>query len=1171
MAQRIGQSIIVGWLLVLCAGLVASSMASASQQAGAAARPATQSTTPPPATSTTATAPATASQPATVPSTSTAPATAPAATVLTAAEIEAEIQRLEQDKSLAKEVADKAIDLNRQALAELKKADEEVASAERFERERTEAPARLAAIRAQLAQTAPAESTTEQAAPQQLSAAQIDAMLQAERQAMGKARAELDDALAKPQTIAERRTELARLIDDLRNQRRNIDEQLAQIAAGGSVDDVAAAQRNLLRAQRQTIQKRLSASRAEIARDEAIGELISARRELATQNFEQVQQRVRALQEELNQKRRYEAEQAAQEARAALEKAASLHPLIRGIAQENQRLADLRTGPEGLTARLERAEDEVAAARSQLFPLRADLRNIKDKVAVVGSNPVIGQLLRKELEGLPKMSALRQKIRDGKAAISDAQLQLIEMRERQKSLDRIDRMAQEMIRSAEPPISPEQVPVIRAMAADLLQKQRQYVDQLLTDYNTYANRLVDLDKIMHHLVESVQEYADYIQERVLWISSGPALYSQSADSFTGALAWMLDGSHWAHSAARVWAGAQEHVVLTCAVGLVICGLLLSRRQLKRRLSQIGASVYHSSPGFGLTLRAAVLTLLLVSAAPAIIYLLAQSLRQSDTSEFGAALSAALTALAATDLSLGLLIQVCRPMGLLEAHFRWNGRTVVRMRRRLISLAAFLLPLVFIVVLCEAQSIEGHKESMGRTCFIVICLALALAAHRILRPGGEVFQAVGQSEQGWLYRGWRLWHFIALAVPLSLAAISAAGFYYTALRLGWHVVQSIWLTLSLLILNGLAWRWLTDAHGQFLLRRMQGGDDSIRGESPQEAATDIPGVPLDILGQRGSAFEMRKQARQFQRYLLVAALLIGLWLIWSALLPALGAGRLTLWTYTTSQTVPGKDGAPATTMQVPAPVTLLDLIAAIMVVALLVPTVANVSGLMQILLLRHFRFTAGGVYAMTTIVRYILTIAALIAAFGLIGVSWSSVQWLAAAITVGLGFGLQEIFGNFVSGIILLLERPIRVGDIVTVNNIDGVISRIRIRATTIVDFSHRELIVPNKAFITGQVMNWTLSDSVTRLAIPVGVAIGADLKQAIALMEQAAAKCPHVLTTPPPVGLATGMTNNVYTLELRVFTPSLEAYRLARTDLLQRVDEAFRQNGIKMASSVPVP
>ena len=1072
---------------------------------------------------------------------------------------------------MAKEVADKAIDLNRQALAELKKADEEAAKAERFERERTEAPAQLAAIRAQLAQTAPAESTTEQAAQEQLSAAQIDAMLQSERTAMGKARAELDDALRKPQDISDRRTKLASLTDELRSKRRGIDEQLAQIAVGGSVDEVTAAQRNLLRAKRQTIQKQLSASRAETALGDATGELISARRELANRNFEYVQQRVRALQEELNQKRRYEAEQAAQEARAAMEKAASLHPLIRGIAEENRRLADLRTGPEGLTAKIERAEDEVSAMWAQLLPLRTDFESIKDKVAVVGSNPVIGQLLRKELEGLPKIAAMRQKIREGKAAISDAQLQLIEMRERQKSLDRIDRIVQEMIRSAQPPINPEQIPLVRTMASDLLQKQRQYVDQLLSDYNTYANRLVDLDKMTHRMVDSVQEYADYIQQRVLWISSGPAIYSQDADSFVRAMAWMLDGSNWARAAARIWSGAREHVVLACAVALVICGLFLSRRRLKRRLSEIGASVYHSSPGFVTTLRAAILTLLLVSAGPAIVYLLAESLRQSDMTEFGVALSAALLALAATYLNLDLLIQFCRPMGMLEAHFRWNAQAVVRLRRRLISLATVLLPLVFIVVLCEAQSSEGYKESIGRTCFIVICLALTWAAHGILRPGGEVFQAVGQSEQGWLYRGWRLWHFIALAVPLSLAALAAVGFYYTALRLGWQVVQSIWLTLSLLILNGLAWRWLTDAHGQFLLRRMQGGDDSIRAESRQETTTDIPGVPLDILGQRGSAFEMRKQARQFQRYLLVAALLIGLWLIWSALLPALGAGRLTLWTYTTSQTVPGKDGAPATTMQVPAPVTLLDLIAAIMVVALLVPTVANVSGLMQILLLRHFRFTAGGVYAMTTIVRYILTIAALVAAFGLVGVSWSSVQWLAAAITVGLGFGLQEIFGNFVSGIILLLERPIRVGDIVTVNNIDGIVSRIRIRATTIVDFSHRELIVPNKAFITGQVMNWTLSDSVTRLAIPVGVAIGADLKQAIALMEQAAADCPHVLESPPPVALATGMTNNVYTLELRVFTPSLEAYRRARTDLLQRVDEAFRQNGIKMASSVPDP
>ena len=96
----------------------------------------------------------------------------------------------------------------------------------------------------------------------------------------------------------------------------------------------------------------------------------------------------------------------------------------------------------------------------------------------------------------------------------------------------------------------------------------------------------------------------------------------------------------------------------------------------------------------------------------------------------------------------------------------------------------------------------------------------------------------------------------------------------------------------------------------------------------------------------------------------------------------------------------------------------------------------------------------------------------------VGITWDKVQWLAAAITLGIGFGLQEIFANFVAGLILLFERPIRLGDIVTVGNVSGKVTEIKIRATTIQQFNNRDLLVPNKDFITNQLTNWTLKDSV---------------------------------------------------------------------------------------------
>ena len=134
----------------------------------------------------------------------------------------------------------------------------------------------------------------------------------------------------------------------------------------------------------------------------------------------------------------------------------------------------------------------------------------------------------------------------------------------------------------------------------------------------------------------------------------------------------------------------------------------------------------------------------------------------------------------------------------------------------------------------------------------------------------------------------------------------------------------------------------------------------------------------------------------------------------------------------------------------------------------------------------------------------------------LGVGWSKVQWLVAAMSLGLGFGLQEIFANFVSGLIILFERPVRVGDIVTIDDVTGVVSRIRMRATTITDWDRKELIIPNKEFITGRVLNWTLSDPVNRVVVNVGIAYGSDTRTGGRDPLKRRPRAPHVLADPPP-------------------------------------------------------
>jgi len=218
-----------------------------------------------------------------------------------------------------------------------------------------------------------------------------------------------------------------------------------------------------------------------------------------------------------------------------------------------------------------------------------------------------------------------------------------------------------------------------------------------------------------------------------------------------------------------------------------------------------------------------------------------------------------------------------------------------------------------------------------------------------------------------------------------------------------------------------------------------------------------------------------------------------------------------------------------------------------------------------LVLRRLHVQAGERHATTTLARYVLVVIGTVMAFGAIGLGWSKVQWLIGALLLGLGFGLQEIFANFVSGLILLFERPVRVGDWVLVGDWLGKVTRIKIRATTVRDLDNKELVVPNKEFVTGRFVNWTLTDSFVRLRVPVGVAYGSDTQKAKELLVQAARESPLVVESPAPRALFLGFGDSALNLELRVYVEDYQEHAPMLDDVHSRVDRLFRQHGIEIS------
>jgi len=225
---------------------------------------------------------------------------------------------------------------------------------------------------------------------------------------------------------------------------------------------------------------------------------------------------------------------------------------------------------------------------------------------------------------------------------------------------------------------------------------------------------------------------------------------------------------------------------------------------------------------------------------------------------------------------------------------------------------------------------------------------------------------------------------------------------------------------------------------------------------------------------------------------------------------------------------------------------------------------------------------GQQYAFAQIAAYVVFLFGLLIGLQWAGVNMSSLVILGGAVGIGVGFGLQNIANNFVSGIILLMERPIQVGDRVEVGGTNGDVVKIAARATWIRTNDNVVMIIPNSEFINTHVTNWTANDRQVRFPIPVGVSYGSDPEQVRDVLLEAAERHPDVLTAPPPEVIFTGFGDSSLDFELRVWTITRVQWpRILRSEIYFMIFKAFKEHGIEIpfpqrdlhvkSVSVPIP
>jgi small-conductance mechanosensitive channel len=221
-------------------------------------------------------------------------------------------------------------------------------------------------------------------------------------------------------------------------------------------------------------------------------------------------------------------------------------------------------------------------------------------------------------------------------------------------------------------------------------------------------------------------------------------------------------------------------------------------------------------------------------------------------------------------------------------------------------------------------------------------------------------------------------------------------------------------------------------------------------------------------------------------------------------------------------------------------------------------------LLRNLVLPRLRLQRGVPYALSTVTYYLLLLLVAVAALSAAGIELNKFTVLTGAIGVGLGFGLQNIVNNFVSGLILLFERPIHVGDTVEVGGLVGVVRRIGARSSTVVTFQGAEVIVPNSNLLSNQVINWTLSSQWRRVDVPIRIAYGNDPERVIKLLVGVAESHPGVLLERPPAAFFMGFGDSALNFELRFWSAWQDTWFQLQSDVTVAVAKALREAGIEI-------
>jgi potassium efflux system protein len=1073
---------------------------------------------------------------------------------VTTATLEAKLAKIEAAAGVEEEVRTKLIELYRKALGNLQDASSNAKVAADFQSTAKTAAARIVAIREQIAESATVTAEDDLDIQPSTTLRLLEQRLLEEKSDLADAQARHLELEKQLQAEAGRPAVIRQRLGQAKQQQEEAAAQLQLPPPAGEGPATTEARRWVLETQAAALASEMWMLEHELLSQPLRLDLLRAKRDRALADTRLLDRRVDLLHHLVNGKRLAEVRQAKAQAEAIRREAEGMEPLVARYAEQNavlsEELAETLSRLDAMADRIDRADDQTER-------IEAQLRRAEDAINVGGLTQELGHALQRQRLALPKLRDQRLDANQRKAWAAEAGAQRLIHLEEAAQLQDMDTYLTGRLQEDKA----TDRPAVRQRLQELADDRIQLLDMAVETDDLAVRRLDELASAQRRLQSAVTALDAFLDEHLLWVRSRSLIQLVEGRAQSDR-PWLELDSAGLRDLGQTLVFQATHSPVYALLAVALAVLVLARGRLIATIQHISDRLGKpTTDNFGYTLSVLVSTLILAAPGPLLVAVTGWQLKASaEASELANAVGLALLVIAGHFYFLRTLRAACMPQGLAAAHFRWSESSLRLLRTEADRLSWIFLPAALAAVIASSLDPTDVGSALWRLFFQIAVGYLAFALYRLLHPQRGVFAPyLHARRKRSLNQLYRLGFPLVVILPVALGVLSLTGYRFVAGTLTELFLDTLWLAVTIAFLSALARRWLSVsrrrlAYDAAMDRREAQLATQARAERAPGSVDE--GSPFSAEQPEVDVLELSDRSRKLLNTGLLLYGLVGLWVIWSDVLPAFSIlDQVTLWHQ--SVLVDGQ--------QQVLPVTLAGLGMALIYLTVTVVLAKQLPAVLEIMLLQYTEMSAGTRYTVMTLTNYVIVTTGLVVVFKTLGADWSQLQWLVAALGVGIGFGLQEIIANFVSGIIILFERPIRIGDVVTVGETDGVVTRIRSRATTIRNWDGKELLVPNKEFITGRLLNWSLSDQATRIVISVGIAYGSNVREAMNLLEQAAREDSNVLDEPPPSVIFETFGDNSLGLLLRCFVDSVDVRYPVMSALNEAINAKLNAAGIAIA------